>query len=85
MPTESGGEAYFTHKEVLGRISVERSTLWRWRREGKVPMGRSSNSKQVYFTADEVAAIEDYAFGLKPIDVRDPTQLRLFNGKGATR
>jgi predicted DNA-binding transcriptional regulator AlpA len=85
MPVEIRGNEYFSHKEVLERIGVERSTLWRWRSEGKVPMGRSSNSKQVYFTADEVAAIEEYAFGLRPIDAMDPTQLRLFNGKGSTR
>ena len=60
------------------------ATLWRWRTDGKVPMGRSSNSNQVYFTAGEVAAIEEYAFGLKPIEALDPTQLRLFSTKGAS-
>ena len=85
MPTEIRGEAYFTQKEVLSRIGVERTTLWRWRTEGKVPMGRSSNSKQVYFTKAEVAKIEEYAYRLEPIGAADPDQLRIFGGKRVTQ
>ena len=85
MPKEIRGTEYFTHKEVLQRIGVERSTLWRWRNEGKVPKGRSSNRKQVYFTAEEVEAIEEFAFGLKPIGVSDPTQLQLFDNREINR
>lgn len=83
MPTEIRGVTYFTQKEVLNRIGRERTTLWRWRKDGKVPMGSSSNSKQVYFTAAEAAAIETYAVEVEPIKVSDPTQMRLFGTKEA--
>ena len=79
MPTEIRGVTYFTQKEVLSRIRRERTTLWRWRKGGKVPMGSSSTSKQVYFTAAEAAAIETYALEVEPIEVSDPTQMPLFN------
>ena len=84
MPTEIHGVTYFTQKEILSRIGRERTTLWRWRKDGKVPMGSTSNSKQVYFTAAEAAAIETYAVEVEPINMSDPTQMRLFGTKEAT-
>ena len=55
MPTEIQGVPYFTHTEIADQMGVRRETLWRWRREGKVPQGSKFRGKQVLFTEAEVA------------------------------
>jgi len=82
VPTEIQGVPYFTHTEIADQMGVRRETLWRWRREGKVPQGKKFRGKQVLFTEAEAAEIEEYAYRLEPIRISDPDQLRLFNGKG---
>jgi hypothetical protein len=58
------GVPYFTAAEVLRVAGVSRGTLWRWRREGKVPVGLKYRDKQVLFTQGELSRIREYAHRL---------------------
>ena len=60
------GTAYYAGADVARAVGVSRQTLWRWRREGKVPTGRRFRDRQILFTAPEVKAIKAYASRLEP-------------------
>ncbi|WP_437931118.1 helix-turn-helix domain-containing protein [Sorangium sp. So ce291] len=79
------GTTYFSAAEVVRDIGVSRQTLWRWRQDGKIPVGRRYRDRQVLFTADEFDTIREFAHRLEPIDDTPPNQLKLFNGKRAQR
>lgn len=75
------GVTYISTSAVLEALSISRQTLWRWRREGKVPLGRRYRGKHVVFSQADFEAISAYANLLEPITT--PThkdQLKLFNG-----
>lgn len=67
MSLEIDGRTYVTTAEVLVEIGVTRQTLWRWRREGKIPKGRRFRDRQVIFSAEEMADILNYANRLEPL------------------
>lgn len=76
------GVAYISTSAVLEALSISRQTLWRWRHEGKVPLGRRYRGKHVVFSQADFEAISAYANLLEPITT--PThkdQLKLFNGE----
>jgi len=85
MPTVIQEVQYFSHNEVADRVGVDRTTLWRWRKEGEVPQGRRFRGNVVLFTEAELRVIEDYAFRMEPIDPADPDQIRLFDTNGGHR
>ena len=68
MPTEVNGTRYSSTTEVAKRAGVSRQTVWRWRRDGRIPPGRRYRNGQVLFTEDEAARIEEYANRLEPSD-----------------
>lgn len=68
MPRDIDGTSYFTVAEIADSISVSRQTLWRWRREQKVPPGKRFRDRQVLFDDVEVQAIRDFANRLEPIE-----------------
>ena len=85
MPTVIHDVQYFSHNEVADRIGVDRTTLWRWRKEGEVPPGRRFRGNVVLFTEEELREIEEYAFRMEPINAGDPDQIRLFDKNGGHR
>ena len=78
MPVQIGGAAYLTNNEVSEDLGVSRQTLWRWREKGRIPAGVRYRTRQVLFTAEEVAAIREYANKLEPIKFGGTRQLGLF-------
>jgi len=78
MPVQVGGVTYLTNNEVSEELGVSRQTLWRWREKGRIPAGVRYRTRQVLFTADEVAAIREYANKLVPIEFGGTRQLGLF-------
>lgn len=78
MPLVIDGVKYYKSKEITGRLSVTRQTLWRWRSNGKIPYGHRFRDKQVIFTESELKEIEDYANRIEPLDIDSP-QLSLFS------
>ena len=83
MAVEIDGEVYLCVSDVVERLNVSRQTIWRWRREGEIPIGHRYRGNQVVFSLPEVEEIEAYANRLEPISAAsaaDSGQLRLFNG-----
>lgn len=76
------GVEYFTAAYVARTVGVTRQTLWRWRQEAKVPLGRRYRDRQILYTRSELASVAEYAHRLEPLDNASPDQLRLFAGKG---
>lgn len=72
------GVTYYTMKDVTNSLLISRQTLWRWRCEGRVPLGRRFRDKQLLFTQSEYEAIEEFANRMEPASGLGP-QLRLFS------
>jgi predicted site-specific integrase-resolvase len=60
------GTIYLSVGSVAGQVGVSRTTLWRWRQEGKIPKGQLYRGRQVVFTEDEARAVREYAHRLEP-------------------
>jgi len=71
MPLTIEGVEFFTTTEVTRMLGVSRQTLWRWRAEGDVPLGRRYRRKSVVFTKVEVDEIVAFANKIEPIAVED--------------
>lgn len=83
MPTIIEETEFFSQSEVADLLSVDRTTLWRWRKQGKIPAGRRFRGGQVLYTRDEIGKIHDYANRMEPIKPdADPRQTRLFEDGG---
>ena len=79
------GVEYLTLTEVLQEMQITRQTLWRWRREGRIPQGQRFRGSQLLFNDQEVAAIRRYAHRIEPIALSgSERQLTLFS-PGAQR
>jgi len=61
MPVEIAGISYLTLSEVLEQVDRSRTTVWRWRSQGKIPPGRRYRDWELLFTIQEVQAIYAYA------------------------
>jgi hypothetical protein len=77
MPVELNKRLYFSVNEVLDDTGVSRQTLWRWRQDGKVPLGHRFRHRQILFDQEEFQAIRGYANQVEPLDGR-ARQLGLF-------
>ena len=77
MSIEIQGVKYFSAPDIQGELGVARQTLWRWRRDRKIPRGRRYRNRQVVFTEREFEAIREYANRLEPAELADPEQLKL--------
>ncbi len=78
MPREIGGVLYLTGAEVSQDVGVSRQTLWRWRRDGKIPSGHRFRDRQIVFTEQEAAEIRNHANKVEPIGETDQNQMLLF-------
>jgi Helix-turn-helix domain len=80
MPVTIEGNEYYTAVEILKKVRISRTTLWRWRSEGKIPAGRLYRGGTIVFTAEEFTAIRAFANRLEPVQGVNRDQLNLFNG-----
>ena len=71
MPLTIEGVEFFTTTDVTQILGISRQTLWRWRAEGNVPLGRRFRRKSVVFTKVEVDEIVAFANKIEPIAVED--------------
>lgn len=85
MPIEIDGIRYFSAADIHRDLGVARQTLWRWRKDRKIPQGRRYRDHQVVFTKEEVEAIREYANRLAPVEPIEVDQLNLFNASSAKR
>jgi transposase-like protein len=65
-PKTVDGTAYYPAAAVARALGVSRQTLWRWRHEERIPLGRRFRDGQILFTEAEVEAIRTYANRLEP-------------------
>lgn len=88
-PLVIDGVPYFTAADVARASAVTRQTLWRWRRDGKIPAGRKYRDTQIVFTHEESERIREYAHRLEPLEVGAATkpqeQLRALTKGGQRR
>ncbi len=77
MPREIGGVVYVSAAEVAKEVGVSRQTLWRWRRDGKIPCGHRARDRQILFTEREVDEIRSHANKIEPIVDLEAEKLRL--------
>lgn len=78
MKLEIGGAAYEDVKSLLQELDISRSTLSRWRREGKIPQGHRFRNGKVVFTEMEAQQIRQFANRIEPINEAGRDQLALF-------
>lgn len=72
MSIKIEGVEYFTAAEIQRTLGVVRQTLWRWRRDRKVPHGRRYRGRTIVFTREEVKVIREYSDRLEPADSPQP-------------
>ena len=81
MPLEVDEVTYYSAADVVRDIGVSRQTLWRWRQDGKVPLGRRYRDRSILFTAAELEQIREYANRIEPVTPGAGKQLKLFRGR----
>jgi len=64
---EINGTAYLPMDQIAQELGVSRTTLWRWRQSGRVPVGHKYRGRLTLFTVSEFEAIRDYANRLAPV------------------
>lgn len=79
VPVKVDGVTYYSASEVARAAGISRQSLWRWRTEGKVPLGRRYRDRQILFTVRELEQVKEYANRLEPAEPASQ-QIRLFNG-----
>ena len=77
------GIEYVSASELLEELQISRQTLWRWRQQGQIPLGRLYHSKKLVFTNQEGAAIREFANRLEPTELENANQLKLFRCSGS--
>jgi len=85
MPLEVDGVTYYSASQVARAVGVSRQSLWRWRLDGKVPLGRKYRDRQVVFTTRELEQVKEYAHRLEPTEPLVAQGVRfLNNGHGGS-
>lgn len=79
MPIVIEGMRYFTVGEIEEALSVSRTTIWRWRKQGDIPVGHRFR-KMTVFTAEEFEAVRTFANKVEPIQGNSRNQMKLFSG-----
>jgi predicted DNA-binding transcriptional regulator AlpA len=78
---EIQGVRYFSTSEIMKEVGVSRQTLWRWRQEGKIPLGHRFRDGRILFTSSEIDSIRQFANRIESPDVSTLNQLLLFTQK----
>ena len=63
---EIAGAVYFWASQVAEAVNVSRQTLWRWRKDRKIPAGRLFRDRRILFSTEEFEAVRLYANRLEP-------------------
>ena len=77
MELEIEGTTYLSVGRLLEELDVSRQTLWRWRKEGKIPQGHRFRDGMVVFTEAEAEKIRRFANRIEPIATENRDQLPL--------
>lgn len=79
IPLSIDGTSFYALAAIASEVGVSRQTIWRWRQEGKIPVGHIYRDRRVVFSESEARAVLEYANRIEPAAgvVRD--QLSLFS------
>lgn len=81
MPIERAGTVYYTLTEVTERVGCSRTSIWRWKKEEKIPQGRRYRDRELLFTRAEIEAVFAHAHRLTPDEaaaaMKDQLKLQL--------
>ncbi len=77
--------SYLTLNELADELDISRQTLWRWRREGKVPPGLRDRRNRALFGAEDAELVREFANQLEPAVPPSAGQLKLFTPGMAKR
>ena len=80
MPVTIEDTQYYRVIEITRELGISRTTLWRWRSDGRIPAGRLYRGGTVVFTSHEFDAIRAFANRLEPVQAPNRNQMSLFNG-----
>lgn len=64
---EKNGIKYLSASFLLKELGVSRQTLWRWRKEEKIPLGHRFRNGHVLFSSQELEVIRNFASRIAPI------------------
>ena len=81
MPVKINDRRYLFVTEVAEQLGVTRQTLWRWRRDGSIPVGSKYRGRQIVYTAEELEIIRQFSERIEPIDDSHRYQKTLFEGR----
>lgn len=82
MPLTINDIEYYSLAELVDLVGVSRQTLWRWRKEGRVPLGRRFRQRQILFTVAEMKEVERIA---NLLELVEPAGARTESGRRASR
>jgi hypothetical protein len=80
MPVTIDDTLYYTAVEITKELGISRTTLWRWRSDGKIPAGRLYRGGTIVFTSEEFDVVRAFANRLEPVLAPNRDQMNLFNG-----
>ena len=66
VPIQIEGVRYYFISDVQRSLGIARQTLWRWRRDAKIPVGRQYRDRQILHTDREVEQIRENANRIEP-------------------
>ena len=79
MPVDVNGTTFYNISEVSEVVGVTRQSIWRWRKNEKIPPGRKFRGRDVLYTQDEMERIFEYAHRMEPAGASNfEDQMRLF-------
>jgi predicted DNA-binding transcriptional regulator AlpA len=70
------GTTYLPATEVAKHVGISRTTMWRWRQEGKIPLGRRYRNGLILFSPAEVELVRNYADSLEPVRAKGAARPR---------
>jgi predicted DNA-binding transcriptional regulator AlpA len=78
VPLSIDGTTFYALVDVASEAGVSRQTIWRWRQDGKIPVGHIYRDRRVVFSESEARAVLDYANRIEPAN-GPRNQLSLFD------
>jgi len=79
MPTEIDGSIFYSCTDVASACGVSRQTIWRWRQDGLIPIGRSRRGRSVVFSSTELEYIRAHAGQVEAPRSALPSEIYLDN------
>jgi cysteine desulfurase len=79
MPIEIDGSIFYSCTDAATTCNVSRQTIWRWRQDGLIPIGRARRGRSVVFSATELEYIRAHARQLEGPRAAFPTEVYLDN------